>query len=188
MNKIEQPHRFSTDAVRKHPDDKHGAAKHLNATARNIASQFRRDTMSPIMVSGVLRLVELALLALAGTLLFVHYVGLGTSLTWQYPIVIACGSLIAVILLDIVDCYQLSALMRPVSQIGRIAAVWAGTLALFAVIVVPLSLLELKEQHVIQVRAPPELSQQFPTPRPLCLAFALVRPIRCACSLAGLSS
>ncbi|WP_457936446.1 undecaprenyl-phosphate glucose phosphotransferase [Mesorhizobium sp. 10J20-29] len=134
MNKIEQPHRFSTDAVRKHPDDKDGAAKHLNATARNIASQFRRDTMSPIMVSGVLRLVELALLALAGTLLFVHYVGLGTSLTWQYPIVIACGSLIAVILLDIVDCYQLSALMRPVSQIGRIAAVWAGTLALFAVI------------------------------------------------------
>ena len=134
MNKIEQPHRFSPDAVRKRPDEKDGTTGRLNPTARNIASQYRRDTMSPIMVSGVLRLVELALLALAGTLLFVHYVGLGTSLTWQYPIVIACGSLIAVILLDIVDCYQLSALMRPVSQIGRIAAVWAGTLALFAVI------------------------------------------------------
>lgn len=43
-------------------------------------------------------------------------------------------------------------------------------LALFAVIVVPLSLLELKEQHVIQVRAPPVLHAIPPTPRlTLCL-------------------
>ena len=43
------------------------------------------------------------------------------------------ASLLAVILLDITDCYQLSALMRPVANLGRIATVWAGTLALFAV-------------------------------------------------------
>ena len=53
---------------------------------------------------------------------------------WHYPFVIACASLIAVVLLDIADCYQLSALMRPVANIGRITAVWAGTLALFAVV------------------------------------------------------
>ena len=105
----------------------------LNETARQVAAQYRRDTMSPIMVSGVLRLVELALLVMSGATLFVYYVGLGTDLDWHYPAMIAGASLLAVILLDITDCYQLPALMRPLSNITRIAIVWAGTLALFAV-------------------------------------------------------
>jgi len=133
MNKIDPPHRFTFDAVRKREDRNDGGTPHLNTTARNIASQYRRDTMSPVMVSGVLRLVELALLATSGLLLFIHYVGLNTDLTWHYFFVIGCASLIAVVLLDIADCYQLSSLMRPVANVGRITAFWAGTLALFAV-------------------------------------------------------
>ncbi len=134
MNKMEPQHRFSRDAVRKSKSPNDGSERPLNAAARNIASQYRRDTMSPVMVSGVLRLVELALLVVSGTLLFVHYVGVGTDLRWHYLIVIGCASMITVILLDIADCYQLSGLMRPVANIGRIIAAWAGTLALFAVI------------------------------------------------------
>ncbi len=129
MNKIDRPHRFSSDAdVGGDPD------RPLNSAAREIASRYRRDTMSPIMVSGVLRLVELALLIVSGTLLFTHYVGIHTALVWHYPAVIIAASVMVVVLLDISDCYQLSTLMRPVASIGRITVVWAGTLSLFAVV------------------------------------------------------
>src|SRR5690606_28273479 len=138
MNRIEPASRFSVEAVRKHEGgDKSqasGQAGQLNETARQVAAQYRRDTMSPIMVSGVLRLVELAFLVLSGAILFAYYVGLGTYLDWYYPAVIACASLLAVIFLDIADCYQLPALIRPVPQVTRITIVWAGTLALFAVV------------------------------------------------------
>ncbi|WP_437344068.1 undecaprenyl-phosphate glucose phosphotransferase [Mesorhizobium marinum] len=90
--------------------------------------------MSPIMVSGVLRLVEFALLVLSGAALYVEHVGLGTELDWHYPIVIAVASVLAVILLDINDCYQLPALMRPLSTVARIAITWAGIFALLAVV------------------------------------------------------
>jgi Undecaprenyl-phosphate glucose phosphotransferase len=137
MNRIEPASRFSQEAVRKHDDDggngqPSNQAGQLNETARQVAAQYRRDTMSPIMVSGVLRLVELALLIVSGATLFVYYVGLGTELDWHYPAVIAFASLLAVILLEITDCYQLPALMRPASNITRITTVWAGTLALAA--------------------------------------------------------
>ena len=135
MNRIEPPNRFSADAVRKHEGDSDKSQPgQLNETARQVAAQYRRDTMSPVMVSGVLRIVELALLVLSGATLFVYYVGLGTDLDWHYPVVIAGASLLAVILLEITDCYQLAALMRPVSNMARIAIAWAGTLALFAVV------------------------------------------------------
>jgi Undecaprenyl-phosphate glucose phosphotransferase len=104
----------------------------LSEVARNVAAQYRRDTMSPVMVSGILRLVEVALLSLSGAILFVNYVGLGTELNWHYPVVILGSALLAVILLDVNDCYQLPALMRPVPNLTRIVLVWAGTLALFA--------------------------------------------------------
>jgi Undecaprenyl-phosphate glucose phosphotransferase len=134
MNRIEPSSRFSQEAVRKHEDG--GVSSQpgqLNETARQVAAQYGRDTISPIMVSGVLRLVELALLVISGATLFVYYVGLGTELDWHYPAMISFASLLAVILLEVTDCYQLPALMRPLSNITRIATVWAGTLALFAV-------------------------------------------------------
>ncbi|RLP22634.1 undecaprenyl-phosphate glucose phosphotransferase [Mesorhizobium sp. YM1C-6-2] len=137
MNRMDPANRFSPEAVRKHDGgDKSQAedqAGRLNDTARQVAAQYRRDTMSPIMVSGVLRFVELALLLISGGTLFVYYVGLGTDLDWHYPIAIGLVSVLTITLLDITDCYQLPALMRPVSNITRIAMVWAGTLALFAV-------------------------------------------------------
>ena len=85
MNKIEPADRFSPEAVRKHESEGQAANQpgRLNETARQVAAQYRRDTMSPIMVSGVLRIVELTLLIVSGALLFINYVGLGTGLDDQ---------------------------------------------------------------------------------------------------------
>ena len=100
----------------------------MNDVARQVASQYRRDTMSPIMVSGVLRMVEFALLFLSGLCVYFHYVGFFNYLAWQYPLTIAAASFLAVVLLDVSDCYQVVALMRPIANFGRILLVWAGSL------------------------------------------------------------
>ncbi|PDQ19418.1 undecaprenyl-phosphate glucose phosphotransferase, partial [Mesorhizobium sanjuanii] len=133
MNEIDPARRFSIDAVRKLESpagrDTTGG---MNDVARQVASQYRRDTMSPIMVSGVLRMVEFALLFLSGLCVYFHYVGFFTYLAWQYPLTIAAASLLAVVLFDVTDCYQIVSLMRPIANFGRLLLVWAGTFALMA--------------------------------------------------------
>src|SRR3546814_9514265 len=76
--------------------------------------------LSVDLVSGVLRLVEFGLLFLSGVVVYCSYLGFFTHLAWQYPLAMAATSLLAVVLLDISDCYQVSALMRPISSFGRI--------------------------------------------------------------------
>ena len=117
MNEIDPSHRFTLDAVRK--AEAAGAAAStsgLGTVARQVASQYRRDTMSPVMVSGVLRLVEFGILFLSGVVLYGIYVGFPRHLAWQYPAIIVVGSLLTVIFLEFTDCYQISALLRPLSS------------------------------------------------------------------------
>lgn len=135
MNEIDPAHRFSMEAVRKfegNPADR-TAAIELNDVARQVASQYRRDTMSPVMVSGVLRLIEFGLLLLSGLALWGYYVGTTTHLAWHYPIIIIGGALAAVVLLEFTDSYQISVLMRPVTNLGRMLLAWGATFALLAV-------------------------------------------------------
>ncbi|GLS33405.1 undecaprenyl-phosphate glucose phosphotransferase [Mesorhizobium albiziae] len=134
MNENDPSKRFSKDAVRKFDDgaNRKNTRTELNDVARQVASQYRRDTMSPVMVSGVLRLVEFGLLFLSGMVLYAFYLGFSTHLAWEYPTIIFGASLIAVILLDVTDCYQVQALFQPWANFGRILFVWSGTFALLA--------------------------------------------------------
>lgn len=108
-------------------------AAQLGPIARQVARQYRRDTMSPVMVSGVMRLIEFAALVLAGLQIYAGHVGLGTHLFWQYPLIIVCVALLAVVLMEFCDCYQMPALRSPLSQAWRILAVWSATFALLTV-------------------------------------------------------
>ncbi|AZO58083.1 MAG: undecaprenyl-phosphate glucose phosphotransferase [Mesorhizobium sp.] len=132
MNEIDPTHRFSMEAVRKFDGPAEAQVPGINDVARQVASQYRRDTMSPIMVSGVLRMVEFAVLFLSGMCLYFYYVGFFNYLAWQYPLTIAAASFLAVVLLDVSDSYQIAALMRPLANFGRVLLVWAGTFALMA--------------------------------------------------------
>lgn len=133
MNEIDPARRFSIDAVRKFDGPADSASLGgMSDVARQVASQYRRDTMSPIMVSGVLRMVEFALLFLSGLGLYLYLVGFFNYLAWQYPLTIAAASFLAVVLLDVADSYQISALMRPIVNFGRVLLGWAGTFALMA--------------------------------------------------------
>jgi len=134
MTKIDPAERFTPDAVHRFEGGaKSSRSSSLGKVARQVALQYRRDTMSPIMVSGVLRMVEVMLLVISGLILFSFHVGLTTHLFWQYPLVIACAAMLTIIGLEVADCYQVPALMRPLRSLGRMLLVWSGTFALLAV-------------------------------------------------------
>ncbi len=135
MNEIDPKNRFSVDSVRKFEDglDYKSLPTDINDVARQVATQYRRDTMSPVMVSGVLRLTEFALLVISGIALYGLHVGFSTHLFWHYPTIIIGGALISVVLFELSDMYQIAALRRPFANFGRLLLIWAGTFALLAI-------------------------------------------------------
>jgi Undecaprenyl-phosphate glucose phosphotransferase len=134
MNKFDSSSRFTQEAVRRLGDGEAAGTRRtaLRPMAEQVARQYRRDTMSPTMVSGIMRITDFLLLALCGMLLYAFYVGLSTRLQWHYPIVILGASALAVMLLQLCDCYQLPTLRAPLQSAGRIVLVWAGTTAVLA--------------------------------------------------------
>jgi Undecaprenyl-phosphate glucose phosphotransferase len=132
MNEIDPAHRFSAAVRKLQPTDEDAKPSGINDVARQVAAQYRRDTMSPVMVSGTVRLLEFALLFLSGIAVYCWFLGFFDILAWEYPAAMAGASLLAVILLDIFDQYQIAALMRPMRNVGRILLIWSGTFALMA--------------------------------------------------------
>ncbi len=106
----------------------------LNNVAQQIAAHYRKDALSPSIVSGTLRLVEFCLIAGLGLVLFVAYVGFETPLIRHYPVVILLASVIAVVAADVSGNYRRRALRQPFMSTGRFILVWSGTLALIAFI------------------------------------------------------
>ena len=127
MNEIDPRRRFSVEAVRKFdPGVEFDAGRvSLNDMARQVAGLYRPDKMSPIMVGGLLRLIEWTLLSATGLLLYASYVGIGSQFTWFYPVSIVLASLLAVLTLELTDCYELSTLMRPAGNLGRMVVAWS---------------------------------------------------------------
>ncbi|WP_159586304.1 undecaprenyl-phosphate glucose phosphotransferase [Chelativorans xinjiangense] len=133
MNNIDPIHRYRNGARGQAEGPRQRQKPNLGPVARQVAQQYRQDTLSPVMVSGVMRLIEFAVLLLAGLQLYAGHVGLTTHLFVQYPLIIVGVALVAVLLMEVSDCYQLSALRSPLSQAGRIFIIWSGTFALLTV-------------------------------------------------------
>ncbi|MCO5158946.1 MAG: undecaprenyl-phosphate glucose phosphotransferase [Aquamicrobium sp.] len=109
-----------------------GGTGELNAMARQIAAQYRHDTLSPAMVSGIMRLVEFAALMVSGYAIGFAYLGLHVVTDWHYPILILIASSLAVILLELTDAYQIARLYSPLRTAAIVLPVWIGALALTA--------------------------------------------------------
>lgn len=136
MSEIDQSQKFNVEAVRAHDGGSSNAARasELNDIAEQVALQYRADSMSPVMVSGVLRLVEFLLLIVTGLIGYVIYVRLGTNLAWKYAALILGASTFMVIILELADAYQITALRRPFSQSARILFSWLGVFAVLALV------------------------------------------------------
>jgi len=84
------------------------------------------------MVSGVMRLVEFALMTVVGLSVHIVYLGL-SSLAPRDVTVVLSGSLLAVILLEFAGAYQMATLRQPLAHASRLLIMWAGAFALLAV-------------------------------------------------------
>jgi len=131
MNTIDPHPRFdkAVESAQQGIGPSKGEAAGLSPLALEIAKQFRNDTMSPVLVAGVVRIVELLLLIVAGFTIYLLHVGHEPELGLQYPIVIIGLPLLTVILLEFSQCYQMPALRNPLPKLGRILLIWSGALA-----------------------------------------------------------
>ncbi len=136
MNDMDPAGRFTAAAVRTFQDDgEEAAAGVLNPAAQQIAMQYRRDSMSPVMATGTIRLIEFGLLTVSGLVLWGAYVGSAhLDLLWHYLAIVALGSGATVIALDLANAYEISTLMRPMRYFGKMLVVWSAAFALLAVI------------------------------------------------------
>ncbi len=134
MTDIDPVLRYKFEAIQGHPQGLGAAsADPLNAIAVQVAQQYRADGISSSMVSGILRIVEFLALCAVGLVIRKAYVGEGSWLAWEYPIVILSGSLIAVLSLNIADAYQFRALSRPLPYLTRILTAWVAALGILAI-------------------------------------------------------
>jgi Undecaprenyl-phosphate glucose phosphotransferase len=136
MNEMDPAFRFNADAVKSHDGGKPDAKRRaeLSAIAEQVATQYRNDSMSPVMVSGTLRLVEFGILVVTGLMIYLVYVGINHALLWEYPAVILGGSAAMVIVLELADVYQIGALRKPWSLAPRILFSWSGIFAMLTLI------------------------------------------------------
>jgi Undecaprenyl-phosphate glucose phosphotransferase len=131
MSEIDPASPFTSEAVQRLEGDTNASAdaRTLNPIARLIASQYRRDSASPVMVSGVMRLGEFMLLVMAGIAVHIHYLGVG-QLSWPYLLAIIIGAATAVILLEFLDAYQIPALRSVSGSLRQLVFGVAGAFAL----------------------------------------------------------
>jgi len=136
MTNTDPSGRFSMDAVRKFEsgEQKPSESPKLNKLAQQVAAQYRTDSMSPVMVGGVLRVIEFFVLFASGIAIFVPRTGFATHLFWEHFFVVAATALVASVGIELADGYQIRALVRPVRSLGRIAIAWVAAFGLLAAI------------------------------------------------------
>ncbi|HCL66928.1 MAG TPA: undecaprenyl-phosphate glucose phosphotransferase [Rhizobium sp.] len=102
----------------------------INALARQVAGQYTDENYSPTIITGQLRLLEFVCLLSIG--LAVHYflAEAESSRFWMDIGVVIAGSVLAILSLQIADCYLIAALRAPLRSILRILLSWAITSAL----------------------------------------------------------
>jgi Undecaprenyl-phosphate glucose phosphotransferase len=105
----------------------------LNAMARQMAVQYERNTLSPTMLSGVIRLVEFGIVLVTGILSFAYYINFNTSLLIYYLLIMLAGGGLYVLMMEMNNGYQINILRSPSRHLKRVIISWATVLGAVAV-------------------------------------------------------
>ena len=81
----------------------------LTATAEKVAAEPVAPALSPIVLAGAVRMIELAVVALIGTAIYVSYVVPKDGVEWHYFGAIAGISVLAMLAFQTADIYQVQA-------------------------------------------------------------------------------
>ena len=97
----------------------------LAETAEAAAAEPTMAALSPIVLAGAVRMIELSLVALTGMLIYVSYVVPQDGLEWHYLGAIAGVSLLSMLAFQIADIYQVQAFRGHEKQYFRLASAWS---------------------------------------------------------------
>src|SRR6516164_5234109 len=95
------------------------------AAALMAAAQPGAKPYSPIVVAGMVRLIEFALVVLVGSAVYVSYVVPRDGFDWLYVFAIGSIAALATLAFQIADIYQVQAFRGHEKQYFRLMAAWS---------------------------------------------------------------
>jgi Undecaprenyl-phosphate glucose phosphotransferase len=101
------------------------ATHRLADAAETVAAGQVVSALSPIVLAGAVRMIEVALVALIGMLVYVGYVVPQDGVQWQYFGAIAGVSVLAMLAFQVADIYQVQAFRGHEKQYFRLASAWS---------------------------------------------------------------
>jgi Undecaprenyl-phosphate glucose phosphotransferase len=105
--------------------------RRLSQAALGVTHQKVRPAYSPIVIAGVVRVVDLILLSFVGIGLYLAYVTPLTGFHWEYVAAIFGMSLAAVICFQAADIYEVQVFRGQLRQMTRMISSWALVFLLF---------------------------------------------------------
>ena len=102
------------------------APRQLSPLAQLVAAQHIMPAFSPIVVAGMVRLIEFGLIALIGAATYFGYVynAYGHVFDWYYVATAFGVATLAIVAFQAADIYQIQAFRNPVSQCARLTVAW----------------------------------------------------------------
>jgi Undecaprenyl-phosphate glucose phosphotransferase len=102
-------------------------AAELSAAALKVIAQPFRAAYSPIVLAGLVRLIDFALIMLVGAAVYTAYVLPYHGFDGHYPIAICVIAAISVLSFQAADIYEITAFRSPLRQLIRIVPAWTVT-------------------------------------------------------------
>ncbi len=103
----------------------------LSAAALAVANQKVRAAYSPIVIAGIVRLVDFVLIASIGIALYLAYVARIDGFTWSYVAAILGMTVTTIMCFQAADIYQVQVFRGQLRQMTRMISSWAFVFLLF---------------------------------------------------------
>jgi Undecaprenyl-phosphate glucose phosphotransferase len=105
--------------------------RRLSPAALAVTNQKVRPAYSPIVIAGVVRIIDFVLLSATGIVLYAAYVVRGTDVSWEYIGAILGMTATAVACFQAADIYQVQIFRGQLRQMTRLISSWAFVFLLF---------------------------------------------------------
>jgi len=116
---------FSTAPATPHAAAPQVTEPELSDAARAVAAEPYEAAFSPIVLAGLVRVIEVALVAAVGFVVYVSYVVPAHGFAWHYFAAILGIALLAMLAFQVADIYQVQAFRGHEKQYMRLASAWS---------------------------------------------------------------
>jgi Undecaprenyl-phosphate glucose phosphotransferase len=105
--------------------------KRLTPAALAIVNEKVPPAYSPIVIAGVVRLIDFITISSIGMAVYLAYIARTDGFNWPYPLTVLGFAIAAVICFQAADIYQVQVFRGQLSQIRRLISAWALVFLLF---------------------------------------------------------